>query len=149
MSSHPFYQPPAPKSSVQQSPSQPFPNQDQETALQNQTWIGQQQELLHPNVDMIDTSTEIKIFADLPGFREEEIHVRCEGSNLRITAERHAETEESNEVVMLERPLKADRTITVPVAVDHDEATATYEDGVCRITLPKREAQEYTEISFS
>ena len=104
---------------------------------------------MHPSVDMIDTSKEIKLFADLPGFKEEEIQIRCEGANLRITAERRAETERGNDVLIQERPLKAERTISIPVSVDHDDSTATYEDGVCRITLPKREAQQYTEISFS
>lgn len=101
-----------------------------------------------PAVDVVDNSAEIWVFVDLPGFTEDEIEVRGDQHSLVISADRPTELEEGRRVVVHERPTRVERTVQLPAPVDVAEAAATYEEGVCKITLPKVAAERYQEIEF-
>jgi HSP20 family protein len=102
-----------------------------------------------PPVDVVDNSGTIYVAVDLPGFKQEEIRLRGDEFTLLIAAERPDEREEGRTPVVSERPKRVERTIALPAAVDIDAATASYEDGVCTVTLPKASTEQYGEISFS
>ena len=101
-----------------------------------------------PAVDVVDNTTEIWAFVDLPGFTEEEIDVRGDQHSLVISADRPAEVEAGRRVVLHERATHVERTIQLPAPVDVGDAVATFEDGVCKVTLPKVAAGRYEEIAF-
>ncbi|QLG61416.1 Hsp20/alpha crystallin family protein [Halorarum salinum] len=99
-----------------------------------------------PLVDVVETGGEVHVVVDLPGFDEEEITIQADDDTLFIAAERPAAAGETGgaggeefDVVRAERPRRLERTVRLPPNGDVDAATATYEDGVCTVTVPKAE----------
>jgi len=140
MSEYPF-QPPEEPSQPTQPPAEGPSEWERSTA----TWHSG----TAPPVDIVDNSVRIFVAIDLPGFKEEEIRLRGDEFTLIISAERPDEREEGRSVVLSERPKRVERAVTLPAAVDIEAATASYEDGVCTVTLPKTSTERYGEISFS
>lgn len=99
-------------------------------------------------VDVVNNSMDLWVFVDLPGFQPDEIHVRGDESTLMISAERPDELEEGRHVLLKERPKRVERTIQLPATVDISEADLHYEDGVCKIILPKASSDRYVELKF-
>jgi len=104
-----------------------------------------------PLIDVVEHPRSVEVFIDIPGFDEDDIQLDADAQTLRILAEREGE-EQSDEAVTLqrERPPRLERTVQVPVRVDVEDAEATYEAGVCHVSLPKSEAAErtHTRIGF-
>ncbi len=92
-------------------------------------------------VDVIDEGDNVRIVADLPGFRKEDIEVWIEDGDLVIKAVRKEEKEEKAEnYIRRERRLgEVFRRIPIPVEVDMDKIRASYNNGVLEIVLPKTE----------
>lgn len=101
-----------------------------------------------PPVDIVSNAMDLWVFVDLPGFQPEEIHVRGDETTLMIAAERPNELEEGRQVLVRERPEHVERTIQLPATVDVSEADLHYEDGVCKIILPKASSDRYIELEF-
>ena len=110
----------------------------QETA-QRQFAPKQPEPATSPFVDVYDTPDEITVFADLPGCRKEDINVQTSNSTLFITAERLEEVEGEARPLVYERSKRVERSIELPAHVDVEEAEASCEEGVCKVTLPKAE----------
>ena len=94
-----------------------------------------------PAVDVVDTDDSVLVFADMPGRDVETIEVNLE-KNRRLTINADGrETESEGRYVTRERSKKAiSRTVSLPAMVDDEEPTASYDDGVLRVALPKQEA---------
>ncbi len=108
------------------------------------------------SVDVIEDDESITVFADLPGFDDEDIDVELREDSLSISATREDErdveiagdgddaddedgADDSN--VRYHRRERRSRSVSrrVPIAepVERDGATASYENGVLTVTLPK------------
>lgn len=92
--------------------------------------------------DIRTTETGYLLEAELPGFKKDEIAVDLEGRNLKITAKKAepAETKEGENAC----PDKAKRPGTYCRVfrlngIRTEDVTASYEDGILRIDLPKKE----------
>jgi len=107
-----------------------------------------QQSVGMPNIDIVDTPDEIVLLVDLPGYEEEDITIQGDGQSLSVSAERREEEREDGQQFAHERPRKLQRTIRLPARANVNEADATHENGVCRITLPKMEEEKQHEIAF-
>lgn len=104
-----------------------------------------------PLVDIVETREAVEIFVDTPGFDEDDIQIDADEQSLHLVAEREADFDDDEAVpIHVERPPRIERTVGIPVRVELDDAAATYEDGVCRVTLPKTETTEraQTRIGF-
>jgi HSP20 family protein len=95
------------------------------------------------SIDLEDTGEKLVLTGDLPGFETEDIDVRVMEGTLQVSAEREAETEEEGaEYVRRERRhTTVSRSISLPVAVDETGITATYNNGVLTVRMPKRDAE--------
>jgi HSP20 family protein len=104
------------------------------------------------NVDLEDRGDELVLTGDLPGFEAEDIDVRVKERTLHVAAE-HDETSEASEgeYVRRERRRSAvSRSIPLPTAVDTEEITATYNNGVLTVRMPKTEpSSEGTRIDVN
>ncbi|WP_435096749.1 Hsp20/alpha crystallin family protein [Halarchaeum sp. P4] len=97
---------------------------------------------------MLDTPEEVHVFADLPGCDRDRIELRARENRLRIRADREDDAAGEGRVHRRERSRTVDRTVDLPARADVDEARASYENGVLRITLPKREEERERPIGF-
>lgn len=92
-------------------------------------------------LDVSETETGFVIKADVPGVRKEDIDVRIDGNQVTIGAEVKKESDEKKDgrVIRSERQYGyASRAFTLNTAVDESRAEARMQDGVLRLTLPKK-----------
>ena len=91
-------------------------------------------------VDVEERDDEFVVTADVPGYEKDDIDVTLADRTLRIHAEREEETEESDADYLRRerRATSAERSVTLPAAVEEDGISATYKNGVLSVTLPKR-----------
>jgi HSP20 family protein len=102
-------------------------------------------------IDLEDADGEFVLTAELPGFEKEDIDVRVTDRTLRLEAEREKTDEETDgEYIRRERRrASAVRSVSLPEAVETDDISATYNNGVLTVRLPKREPiDEGTEIEI-
>jgi len=95
--------------------------------------------------DVLDDGDSFVVRADLPGYDSDDIDVQLsEGRTLTISAEQTEESEVSdgNFVQRERRSQSLSRSVTLPAAVTESETTASYEDGVLTVTLPKATSDE-------
>ena len=103
--------------------------------------------------DIKDNGGEYLLEADLPGFKKEDIEVGLENNYLTIKAERKNETEDKDKkgrYIRCERSYGSFARSFDISDVDADKISAAYENGVLRLTMPKKEknvpAQRKLEI---
>lgn len=104
-------------------------------------------------VDFKDEGEELVLTAELPGFEEDDIDARVADRTLRIAAEHEEETEEETEgeyIRQERRHASVTRSIRLPEAVDKEGISATYNNGVLTVRMPKRDpVTEGTEIDIN
>ena len=94
-------------------------------------------------VDISENTNGFTVKASVPGVKPEELDINIENNVLTIRAERKAEDGEngSGELRWQERYYGAfERSFTLPVDVDMDNAKAELEHGVLTLSLPKAES---------
>ena len=92
--------------------------------------------------DIKDEGDRYELEADLPGFEKKDIHLDLDGDVLKITAERHSEHEENDKkgkYVRCERSYGAYCRAFDLTNVDADGIKAKYENGVLKLTMPKKQ----------
>ncbi len=100
------------------------------------------------SVDVADHGDRYVVTADLPGFEKTDIDVRLAAGALHLDAERELETDEEG-VDYLRRERRREsvsRQISIPHPVEEDGVTATYNNGVLTVELPKQDADAGTSI---
>lgn len=92
-----------------------------------------------PAIDVFEKEDKFVVKAELPGIKEEDIHVSVVGDTLSIKGEKKTETEVKEEdYYRCERNYGSFyRSIPLPSNVDADKIEAAFEDGVLEVALPK------------
>ena len=94
--------------------------------------------------DIKDEGDSYLIEADLPGFSKGDIHLDIDGNLLTIKAERHSEHEEKDKkhkYIRCERSYGAYSREFDLSGIAADKIGAKYENGVLKLTLPKKQEQ--------
>lgn len=101
-------------------------------------------------IDVLDEPDKIKIVAELPGFKKEDIETAIEDSYLVIKAEKTEEKEEKEkDYIRRERRYgEFRRRIQIPTDINVDQVSATYKNGVLEVTLPKAEPAKKKRINI-
>ncbi len=91
--------------------------------------------------DVTDEGDHYLLEADLPGFEKKDIQLEVNGDTLTVEAERHSKYEEKDhdKVVRIERSYGSYSRQFDISGVDAEKISAKYENGVLRLTLPKKE----------
>lgn len=92
-------------------------------------------------MDVVDKGDKYAVSVDLPGVRKEDIQVNIDGARVAITAENKNEREVKDGAKVLHTERYATsyaRSFELPAEVTDEGADAAFENGVLRLTLPKR-----------
>jgi HSP20 family protein len=90
-------------------------------------------------VDLYEDKDNVYVRAELPGVAREAIGVEMVDDYLNLTASRQSGAETFNLA----------RSIIIPETVQADKVTASYENGVLTVTLPKQEQAKPRKITVS
>ena len=93
-----------------------------------------------PSVDIYETENEIVLTAEVPGVNEKNIEIKLEDNTLSLKGERNFEKETKEENYhRIERAYGSFyRSFTLPRNIDQDNIKAESENGLLRITMPKK-----------
>jgi HSP20 family protein len=107
--------------------------------------------VMSPQIDVSESDKEIRICADLPGVREQDVDIRLDENVLTIRAERKQERDEENENYhVIERSHGSfQRSLRLPAGIDAENVDASFENGVLTVRIPKSsEAQRSRRIQI-
>lgn len=93
-------------------------------------------------LDVVEKGDRYEAYLEMPGVSKEDVEVRIEGNRVAVTAESKKEQDlkEGERVVYSERfATRWARSFELPNEIDDNQAEATYENGVLRLTLPKKQ----------
>src|SRR6266576_6366004 len=104
-----------------------------------------------PAVDIVEEADAIRIMAEVPGGKPEDVKISLEGNVLTIHGQKQQSAEERTERVhRYERTYGVfERTFTLPASVDPQNIKATYDNGVLTVSLPKSEKAKPRQIEVS
>jgi HSP20 family protein len=104
------------------------------------------------DVDLEDVGDDLVLTAELPGFDTDDIDVQVTDDTVDLAAEHETEaTETTGEFVRRERHrASVERSIRLPASVRTDDSSATFENGLLTVRLPKTEpTTEGTQIEIA
>lgn len=103
-----------------------------------------------PALDLYQSNDNVVAIIELPGMRKEDIEISLHDGALTISGERRRETSDGENTERTERYIgKFRRSITLPARVDANKVSATYQDGILTVTLPKAEEAKPKQIPVS
>ena len=104
-----------------------------------------------PSVDIYENKDQIVLEAELPGMNQDDFDLSIENNVITLRGERKFEkTDETDNYHRVERSYGAfTRSFTLPHTVSAEGATAEYNNGVLRVTLPKREETKARRIQVA
>ncbi len=112
------------------------------------THLGQPLSLLTPPVDIVEEENEIKVTAQVPGIKPEDIDIEVDDNTLVINAET-VEKEETTEGNVHRKEIisgKFFRRVPLPTEVEGEKAKASFENGLLKVTIPKSKVSRRHKI---
>lgn len=103
-----------------------------------------------PSLDVSETKNEIVVKAEIPGIDPKDIDISLADGVLTIKGEKKQEKEEKDENYhLIERSYGSfTRSVQLPKEVKSDKISASYKNGLLRVTLPKSEETKKKEIKI-
>jgi HSP20 family protein len=104
-----------------------------------------------PAMDLLETADHFVLRADLPGMTQEDVNIELEDSTLTVSGERKSEHEDKQEgYYRVERAFGSfSRSLTLPKGINGDAVTASFENGVLEIRVPKPEERKPRRIDIA
>jgi len=99
---------------------------------------------ISPRLDVVETDTEFKITAELPGMDEKDVELQISNDRLTIKGEKKIEKEDKNgDYYRMERAYGTFcRVIPLPESADTEKVEASFGKGVLKIVVPKSKEAE-------
>jgi HSP20 family protein len=103
-----------------------------------------------PAVDVSENDSEIVLHAELPGMNKDDIDIQLTGDTLTLRGERKMQSAQRGEHFhRIERQYGAwQRTFQIETPLDANGVSATYEEGVLTVRLPKQQAVQPRQIAI-
>jgi HSP20 family protein len=93
-------------------------------------------------IDVTESDKAYQVRAEIPGAKREDIRVMVDGNYVSITAQVHKEKEEASDSRLLLKETyvgNLSRGFSLANDLDEKRVVAKLEDGILKLTLPKRE----------
>lgn len=106
--------------------------------------------VLTPRADVREDADNIILIADLPGVALADVNISLEQNLLSITGSQAAANNDGYELTYSEyEPCDFHRAFRVETAVERDKITASMQNGVLRVTLPKAAPAKISKIDVA
>jgi HSP20 family protein len=103
-----------------------------------------------PALDLYESGDHFVAVVELPGMRKEDIDISLHDGTLTISGERKHESNNGETAQRTECYVGTfRRSIALPTRVDASKVSATYQDGILKVTLPKAEEAKPKQIQVS
>ena len=105
-------------------------------------------------LDVYATDNEAVIVAAVPGMHPDDLQLTVQQNTVTLSGQVRnvADTQEAKDATWYVHELPSGtyrRSLTLPFAVDADQANATFEHGILRVVLPKAESAKPKRIAIS
>lgn len=119
------------------------------TAVTKETQASRGEAALLPPVDVIEDSTGITLYADLPGVPKDKLNLQVEADTLTIEAEVSLDTPEGMEASHAEVSVpRFRRVFTLSKELDTAKVSAELNWGVLKLRIPKAEHAQPRRIEI-
>ena len=103
-----------------------------------------------PVVDILETSNDLVVRAELPGMSRDDIDIEVTAESLTISGERTFDEASREKYIRVERPYGAfRRSFSIGVPVQPDKVKASYKDGILEVSIPKAEEVKPKKIKIN
>ena len=109
-------------------------------------WLKAEAEVLHPlHIEVSESPEALTIRADVPGFKEKDLHINVEPRRVTITGEREARNESKTGKIIYSETCSDQilRVVDLPAAVVVKQVKTTVKDGELELDLPKAEPDKH------
>lgn len=121
-----------------------FPSQSQsdDGASEQAVWA--------PRTDLVESEDAYRIHLDLPGMSKDDLKINYQDNQLTVSGERTSDrSDENEEYVRVERSFgHFYRAFTLPRTVSAEDISATYENGVLTVRVPKTDEVKPRQIDI-
>lgn len=102
-------------------------------------------------VDVSTTSDELVVKAALPGVKPEDVEITVENATLTIRGQTSSDREENEGDYIIQEIRRGEfsRSLTLPTGLEPDKATASFENGILTLRVPKAEQVKPRQIRIS
>jgi len=101
-----------------------------------------------PRMSLWDEGRNLVLKADVPGLTDKDVQLQLTQDVLTVSGERKSDAPEGYSVHRQERqPARFSRSFTLPYKVTADAITATLQNGVLTVTLPKAPESQPRQIT--
>jgi HSP20 family protein len=114
-------------------------------------WGGQAGESAGLALDARMNQDELVVQAALPGVRPEDVEITIENGTLTITGETRTETKDEKDQYLLQEIRRGSfvRSVTLPNGLEPDRASASFDNGVLSLRIPRAEQVKPRTIRIS
>lgn len=126
-----------------------FPFEREVFRKRNPVYTSKEKNLM--KTDVRETNSAYELDIDLPGFKKDEVTAKLENGYLTISAAKSADKDEKENGKYIRRERYAgsmSRSFYVGEHIRQDEIKAKFEDGILRLTVPKKSAQQVEEKKY-
>lgn len=103
-----------------------------------------------PLVDVIEERDTIRLVAELPGVKPEDVRISVENNVLTLQGEKKEEERQDDRVYRCERTYGMfERSFTLPATIDANTIVAKFESGLLTVLLPKVETAKPRQITVN
>ncbi|CCM10623.1 Small heat shock protein C4 [Cardinium endosymbiont cEper1 of Encarsia pergandiella] len=104
-----------------------------------------------PRIDVSESNSNYYIEAELPGIELKDVDVQVNGNVLSIRAKKESNTEQKEKSYYIQERYTGSlhRSISLPNSADIDNISAKLQDGILRLTIPKKERAVTKNIEIS
>lgn len=122
----------------------------EDSFVRPRTWNGGESHAMLP-LDITNSPDALTVDAALPGIRPEDVEITVEDGTLTIRAESRSERQTTEGETLINEIQRGSlsRAVALPSGLEADKATATFEHGVLRLTIPRAEAVKPRQIRIS
>jgi len=102
-------------------------------------------------VDVIEEGETIRLVAELPGVKPEDVRISLENNVLTVQGEKkNQEVREDDKAYRVERAYGMfERSFTLPATIDANKIVAKFDAGLLTVLLPKVEAAKPRQITVT